>query len=218
MKRLKQQQSAIASRTVAVMGAFILALSGSVVYAGTQCYDFSGPAPDTTYQVGQTVNAKHSVIHLHRFQTENGPSTTPNPEARIVNSVLSQGQVPSLSISQIVTQVVPQKRVQRVTLKFAENTGLGDNQLWNFGVNGEQRIWHGQLAHLNGQKMGQANVGGRVRVSVDAVPDSQTLPTWVRGTLTLEADPTLPLPNRGIQTFSIGRSSTLNIDDVCVTE
>ena len=76
------------SRT-AVVGAFIVALSGSVAYAGTQCYDFSGPAPDTVYQIGQTVNARHSVIHLQQLMTENGPM---NPgDAKIENTPLPAG-------------------------------------------------------------------------------------------------------------------------------
>jgi len=217
MKRIQQQPSIKASRTTAVMGAFILALSGSAAYAGTQCYDFSGPAPDTVYQIGQTVNARHSVIHLQQLMTDNGPM---NPgDAKIENTPLPQGQVPALGLQRIVTQVVPQKRVHRVTFKFAENTGADDQQVWNFGANGDRRIWKGRLSELNGQYLGKQQYGGRVRVTVNAVPDSQTLPTWVRGTVTLEADPVVPLfPNRGIGVFAMGRSSQLKIDDVCLTE
>ncbi len=217
MNRIHQQPSRKASRTMAVMGAFVLALSGSVAYGGTQCYDFSGPAPDTVYQIGQTVNARHSVIHLQKLMTDDGPM---NPgDARIENTPLPQGQVPALGIQRIVTQVVPQKRVQRVTFKFAENTGPDDQQVWNFGANGDRRVWKGRLSELNGQYLGKPEYGGRVRVTVNAVPDSQTLPTWVRGTVTLEADPAVPLfPKRGIGVFAMGRSSQLKIDDVCLTQ
>lgn len=217
MKTIDLKSSTTMRHAVGVTAALVFTASGSVVHAGTHCYDFSGPAEGTTYQVGQTVNARHSVINLKTLRTEDGSSQDPG-EAEIRRSGLPQGDPPSLWMHSITAHVVPQKRVQQVTLAFAENTGQDDRQTWNLGVNGEQRVWQGRLARLNNEKIGEDRFGGKVQVSVNAAPDSPDLPTWIRGTLTLEADPLLPVPNRGIQTFSIGRSSQLFIDNVCITE
>ena len=106
-----------------------------------------------------------------------------------------------------------------VTMKFAENTGITDQQLWNVGVNNERKIWKGQLSTLDGQSLGESPYGGRVRIAVGGVVDPRPDSYWVRGMVTLVSDPVNPLiPNRGIQMFSFGRSSQLLIDDVCMTE
>ncbi len=214
---INSKQSNTLRRALETTAALVFAASGSEVLAGTHCYDFSGPADRTTYEVGQTVNARHSVINLQTLQTEDGSPQDPG-KAEIRRSGLPQGEPPALWIHAITAHVVPQKRVQQVTLAFAENTGQDDQQTWNLGINGEQRIWRGRLARLNNEKLGENRFGGKVQVSVNATPDSPDLPTWIRGTLTLQADPLLPAANRGIKTFLIGRSSQLFIDNVCITE
>lgn len=220
MKSLNHKQSISISPTVVVMGALVLALSGAVGHAATYCYDFSNLA-DTDYQVGQTIPTEHGAINLLQVFDENGNPMQPNPNGASLHNnvpIPGQGQNPSLwNHGGMTIQVVPNSPMSVVTLKFAENTGATDQQLWNFGVNNERRIWRGQLSTLDGQSLGQPTFGGRVRIAVGGVqiPDSY----WVRGMVTLASDPVNPLlPNRGIERFSIGRSSQLLIDDVCMTE
>ena len=223
MKSTQNPQSRVTFRVFGVIGALAFVFSGTMGYSATQCYDFSKPAEGTVYQVGQTIPTQHGTVHLRKVFAENGDPMRPNPQGATIHNnvpIPGQGQNPSLlNHGGMTVQVIPQNRVSSVTMKFAENTGATDNQLWNLGVNGKRRVWRGQLSALNGQYLGAAQAGGRVLVSVNAVPDSPTLPTWVRGTLTLTADPVNPnLPNRGIERFSVGRSSQLIIDDVCMTE
>ena len=131
-----------------------------------------------------------------------------------------QGENPSLKNHGGYTiQVVPNTPMSVVTLKFAENTGAADQQLWNVGVNNERHIWRGQLSALDGQSLGESTYGGRVRIAVGGVVDPRPDSYWVRGMVALASDPVNPLlTNKGIEMFSFGRNSQLLIDDVCMTE
>lgn len=222
MKSINQKQLTNISPKLAIMVAFMLALSSAVSHAETHCYDFSN-LTDTEYQVGQTIPTKHGSINLLKVFDENGKPMQPNPNgAKLYNNVPipGQGEVPSLKNHGGMTiQVVLQSRISSVTLKFAENTGIKDEQLWNFGVNGERRIWRGQMSTLDGQSIGKPQAGGRVRIAVGGVADPRPNSYWVRGMVTLSSDPVEPqIPNRGIQRFSLGRSSQLLVDDICFTE
>ncbi|GJL51830.1 hypothetical protein [Candidatus Nitrospira salsa] len=222
MKNLNQKQSTNMSPQVAVIGALVLALSGAVSHAETYCYDFSNFA-NTGYQVGQTIPTQHGDINLLEVFDENGNPMQPNSNGVTSHNnvpIPGQGQNPSLlNHGGFTIQVVPNSRMSSVTLKFAENTGATDQQLWNVGVNNERQIWRGQLSTLDGQSLGQPTFGGRVRIAVAGVVDSDPDSYWVRGMVTLASDPVNPLlPDRGIDRFSIGRSSQLLIDDVCMTE
>ncbi|WP_447969059.1 hypothetical protein [Nitrospira sp. M1] len=222
MENIIQKQSSTMNRALGVMGAVVLALSGAVSHAETYCYDFSNLA-DTDYQVGQTIPTQHGNINLLEVFDENGNPMQPNSNGAMLHHnvpIPGQGEAPSLfNHGGMTIQVVPNSPISSVTLKFAENTGATDQQLWNVGVNNERQIWRGQLSTLDGQTLGQATFGGRVRIAVAGVVDSDPNSYWVRGMATLTSDPVNPgLPDRGIERFSIGRSSQLLIDDVCMTE
>ena len=218
MKSIKQQQTSVLSRTLGVLGALVCVLSGSVVQAGTKCYDFSGPPLDTTYQIGDTLNLRHSVINVRELVNEDGPASNATAKAVIHAGNLPQGGAPSLRMSSIVAQVIPNKLVKKMTLKFAQNLGSDPSKrLLNFGVNGDRRAFNGSLDQMDGKVLGKAGQGGKVRVSVSATPDGGDS-FWVRGTVTLNPTKGLPLPGKGIKKFSFGASTQLYIDDVCITE
>ncbi|GJL66392.1 MAG: hypothetical protein NPIRA05_13630 [Nitrospirales bacterium] len=222
MNSIHHQHSTSMSPKVAVIGALVLALSGAVSHAETYCYDFSNFA-STGYEVGDTISTAHGDINLLEVFDENGNPMQPNPNGLTSHNnvpIPGQGENPSLfNHGGFTIQVVPNSRMSAVTLKFAENTGSTDQQLWNFGVNNERQIWRGQLSTLDGQSLGESTYGGRVRIAVGGVVDTDPNSYWVRGMVTLASDPVNPgLPDRGIDRFSIGRSSQLLIDDVCMTE
>ncbi|MGB0910557.1 MAG: hypothetical protein ACPGYT_09355 [Nitrospirales bacterium] len=220
MNSMNQKQSMSMSPKVGIIGVLVLALSGAVSHAETYCYDFSNFSA-TGLQVGQTISTASGDINILEVFDESLNSMEPNPSG-LTNyhnvPIPGQGETPSLkNHGGFTIQVVPNTPMSTVTLKFAENTGSTDQQLWNVGVNNERQIWRGQLSTLDGQSLGESTYGGRVRLAVGGVqiPDSY----WVRGMMTLASDPVNPLnPNKGIQMFSFGRSSQLLIDDVCMTE
>ncbi len=220
MKHINQKQSTNMSSKVAVMGALVLALSGAVSHAETYCYDFSNLS-ETAYEEEQTIPTQHGDINLRKVFNENGdPMQLGSIESWPNVPIPGQGENPSLfNHGGFTIQVVPNTRMSAVTLKFAENTGAIDQQLWNFGVNGQRRIWKGQMSTLDGEYLGLPQPGGRVRVAVGGVVDPRPDSYWVRCTVTLVSDPVnSALPNRGIGRFAIGRSSQLILDDVCMTE
>ena len=210
-----------------LMGTSALLLNTSVINAATNCYDFSKPAVGTQYHDGQTIPTQHGVVNVLKLVDEDGNATPPNDlGAEIHNSVPipEQSENPSLlNHGNLTIQVVPENRKSSVTFKFAENTGIADNQMWNFGVNGKRKVWRGQMSALDGQYLGSQQNGGRVRIAVNATPDGPqpdgSPSYWVRGTVTLTSDPVNPkLANRGISKISFGRSSQLKVDDVCMTD
>ena len=222
MKRMNQNPSTSMSPKVAVMGALLLSLSSAVSYAETYCYDFSNFS-GTDYEIGQTIPTAHGEINILEVFDESLNSMLPNPSGLTSYQnvpIPGQGTPPSLKNHGGYTiQVVPSSPMSTVTMKFAENTGATDQQLWNVGVNNERQIWRGQLSTLDGQSLGESTYGGRVRIAVGGVVDPRPDSYWVRGMVTLASDPVNPLlPNRGIEMFSFGRSSQLLIDDVCMTE
>lgn len=185
-----------------------LTLIPSEAYAITHCYDFSGPAVGTIYQVGDTVNTRHADINLQTFQTVNGPSQNPKQEATITNSNLAGATTPELDLHSIVAQILPNQGVQSVQIKFADNTGGAYQQ--NFGVNGERQVLQGGLGQLNGQTLGRSQFGGEATVSVqtNAVPGGN----WTNGSITVQA-----LPGQTINAIAIGGSSQFRIDNFCMT-
>jgi hypothetical protein len=220
MKLLSLKTTYNVNRVFGAIASMALFLSSPVVYAGMQCYDFSGPAVGTTYQLGQTMNARHSDINLQKFQTLNGPSNSNVQQAEVVQSAIAQGEMPpALKLTSIVTQIVPQKPAREITMKYAENVGQTGQHDINFGANGERKVLHGTLGQLNGQVFGNPQNGGKVRVTVTSNPEGNGS-YWIRGTLTLTSiSPPGPLfPNKGIKMMAIGFASQGIIDDFCITE
>lgn len=186
-----------------------LVLIGSAVHAGTKCYDFSGPAVGTTYEVGKTVETKHSKINLKTFMVgKEQPSQNEKQEAEISKTNIVQTGPPSLLMHSIRAQVVPKETVQKVRFSYAENTGGAYIQ--NLGVNGQMLILDGGLAKANGQELGKPENGGTASVSVTATPGGGN---WVLGTVELNAT-----PGSTIKFFSFGGNSQFVVDNVCIRE
>ncbi|MDR4494636.1 MAG: hypothetical protein AB7P17_12210 [Nitrospirales bacterium] len=130
------------------LGALVLALSESASYAETQCYDISGPAADTKYHVGDTVNAKHSVTTLRQFYVNNNqPFHQAGRVAEVVSSNILVGGTPSLKPYSINAQVTPTLPVQNVW--FAIRRKHGGAYIENFKVNGQKRVLQGWLSQLH---------------------------------------------------------------------
>ena len=218
MKLSNRNSSTTFSLALGILGALVCVLSGSVVQAGTKCYDFSSPEVGTEYHIGQSLNLRHSVINVRQLVNKEGPASNDTAMAVIHAGNLPQGGAPSLRMNSIVAQVVPNKLVKKMTLKFAQNLGSDPEfRLVNFGVNGERRAFKGSLEQMDGKVLGESGNGGKIRVSVSATPDGGDS-HWVRGTVTLKPTKGLPLPMKGIKQFSFGASSQLFIDDVCIEE
>ncbi|MCA9471349.1 MAG: hypothetical protein MRJ96_09580 [Nitrospirales bacterium] len=218
MSILHHRPSTIFSRNISVLGLAACLLSASVVQAGTKCYDFSQPPVGTEYHIGDTLNLRHSVINVRPLVNRDGPASNDSAVAEIHAGNLPQGGAPSLRMSSIVAQVIPNKLVKTMTLKFAQNLGSDPSKrIVNIGVNGQSLSLNGSLDRADGKVLGKADKGGKVRISVQATPDGGDS-YWVRGTVTLTSASPLPLPQKGIKQFSFGASTQLFIDDVCMTE
>lgn len=203
------------SRRLSIATAICLAMVGVNTQAATKCYTFDKPALGTQYEAGDIVNPKHATIQFYPYYNEDIEPVQDSGMAEISNSNIL-GTPPALRLaSKILMRVLPKQRIKQVTIDYAENTGANNNQIVNLGVNGEIHSWRGTLYEQNGKKMGLLDVGGQVSITVTQQPHGDG--NWVKGSVTLVSDPVFPwLPNRGIDRFAFGRSSQLQIDNVCL--
>ncbi|MEJ2622498.1 MAG: hypothetical protein P8163_20280 [Candidatus Thiodiazotropha sp.] len=196
-----------------LLAAFALMFCGVTVQAATVCYPFD-KVEDKTFAPGDQKQFDKALITFYEYYNED-MQQVPDGHASVINSGII-GEPPVLSFRQILVQVVPEQRIKRVTLDYAENKGTDNNQVVNLGINNEIKSWSGTFHRMNGKKLGQKDYGGLVNISVTQQPHAE-VGNWVEGTLTLEADPAQPnLPDRGISRFAVGRSSQLQIDNVCL--
>lgn len=208
------------SRAFGAIGTLFWVLNGSLAHAAMQCYDFSGPEVGTQYdQASSPVDAGHSVVHIGPLYDEDDQQLLNTGYFETSAGDVTQAGAPSLIMrgGPASVEVVPDQRVQRVTMKYAENIGTqGVDFLVNFGVNGDLRVWRGTLAdEIDGVKMGSRDSGGRVDISVTAHENPES--AWIRGSITLESAPIVPIsPNRGIESIIIGRQTQLALDEFCI--
>ncbi len=197
-----------------LFAAVAMVFCGATVQAATVCYPFDN-VEGKTFAPGDQKQFDKALITFYEYYNEAGDQV-PGGNASVKNSGII-GEPPVLSLnSRILVQVIPEQRIKRVTLDYAENKGTDNNQIVNLGINNEIKAWRGTLYKLNGKKLGQKDYGGLVNISVTQHPHAGGS-DWVEGTLTLEADPAHPnLPDRGISRFAVGRSSQLQIDNVCL--
>ena len=208
---MKTNKKLVTNLSMALMSLSIF--NAPTVQAQTSCYSFDNPPVTMIYEVGQTINTQNADINVMQFT---GGINIGN--ARISESNIIDGGAPSLLIAAATVQIIPNQRVQSVSLRYAEAVPAVDNpQGWNLGANDDLLQWSGTLSAQDGVQLGKPNYGGRVSISVNETlaPSSG----WVEGTLTLESNPMVPfLPNRGIGKIEIGRTSQLLIDDFCLTQ
>ena len=91
-------------------------INSQAVSAQTHCYNFDNPAVGTEYHEGQTLNTQHADINVLRFINGRNPG-----KATISDSLIIDDAKPSLLIRTATVQVLPDQRVQSVTLRYAEN-------------------------------------------------------------------------------------------------
>lgn len=218
MKHLHFNQFVV--RGICYLFGALIFMANTPARANIQCYDFSGPAVGTQYdQVNSPYDIKHSVVHVGPLYDENDQPFLNIGFFETSAGDLTQAGAPSLIMRGGPTsvEIVPDQRARRITMKYAENVGTQGQQFAaNFGANGDKRAWRGTFAEeIDGIKMGNINAGGRVDISATAhaVPGS----AWIRGAITLESAPLIPLlPNRGIESVVIGRQTQLALDEFCI--
>ncbi len=192
----------------------LITLQVSVAQADTQCFDFDNLDPGAEYGLGDSTSGRHATINFVTMNPENPPIN--EGYARYSGTNLPQVGAPSLAIARLRVQIVPDKPVQSISLHYAENAGALNNQVWNLGTNGVLYRWTGQLSRFDDRSIGR-NPANLVLVTVTSEPMNDGS-DWIVGTLTMEAEQPPGPGGAGIHAISIGRSSQLVIDNVCITE
>ena len=213
MKDFSRTGLSLAVRSALIGTTVALALHGGQANAASRCYGFDDLSLDETYPVGGgPIETDEATVNVQTFLIGEEPPANPGAElVRVLHSNLPSYTPPSIELGTATLQVIPDVPLHTVTFDYAQSTGLDNRQRQNFGVNGERLTeLEGGLEQLDGRVLGRVLFGGPAQVAVVATPDSDTLPTWVRGTVTISA------LGAGINGFAVGGHGSMLIDNVCL--
>jgi hypothetical protein len=185
------------------LAAVIAAISVMPAYASDHCYDFDGLPVGSKYSLGQTVDARHSLITFRNYKMNGNPIGTKVSSAETQQAKIAGGTPPEMGLKTITVQVTPKEPVTRVRVRLAQNmTPTGGYATANFEVNGEQHESPTGFAATNGKRLGGAEF---------AASFANTAGNWHVGTLEIRAK-----PGGEIKSFSIG-GHTWRLDDMCLS-
>lgn len=185
----------------ALAGAFTAAGPATAAPAQYQCYDFGGLAPDTSYNVGDVINARHATIKINPYHSGGGPTDPKVRHAKVVPSKIAGGAAPEMALYLVTVKVEPDSPVTRVKMNIAQNISqTGGFATANLEVNGQKREVPGGVAAMNGHTLGNADLTS----SMASVADN-----WHAGTLEMRAT-----AGNSIKSFSIG-GHQMRLDNFC---
>lgn len=180
------------------------------------CFDFSKQTTGTTWTVNQEIRTGFGKVVVREFVID-GKKYTPQTDVqtqylKVNSSQIAQGSPPELHGSLINVQIVPDKPVRGISMKFAQQLGVTGQLPANLEVNGDRHDFRGALTEANGKELGDASKG-KARLRVELVADASTPEHpnsfWHRGTVEARAT------SGAIETISFG-AQAFNFDDVCI--
>jgi hypothetical protein len=184
----------------ALAAAFATAFAGAA-QAQYHCYDFSGLAVGSKYNIGDTVNARHATITFRPYTMSGNQVGEAANFAEAQQAKIAGGAPPEMGMKTLSVQIVPIQPVTRVRLRLAQNmTPTGGFGTANFEVNGERHESPSGFAAANGKRLGGAQFSASF---------ANNSGNWHVGTLELHAK-----PGGEIKSFSIG-GHTWRMDDLC---
>lgn len=189
--------------------AAVLALSqpAAATPAQYECYDFGGLAPNTEYNVGDVIDARHARIEIGQYFSGGSPATADARKVKVVSSKIAGGAAPEVSVYLARVKVNPNGPVTRVRMNIAQSIAKdGGHANANIEVNGDKHEAPGGIAQMNGKTIGPSAAATLVS-SMAPVGGSDS--NWHAGTLEIRAN-----TGRTIDTFSIG-GVALRLDNLC---
>ena len=175
--------------------------TASPAFAKFECYDFSGLAVGTEYNIDKTLNANHATITFRPYQVGGNPTGGAVNHAIVQQAQIAGGAAPEMEMKTLTVQIVPNKPIQRMRVRLAQNItptgGFGES---NFEVNGERHDGP-SFESVNGKRLGGAEF--RAKFANNAA-------NWHVGTVELSAK-----PGSKIKSFSVG-GHTWRLDDMCI--
>jgi hypothetical protein len=180
------------------------------------CFDFSKQTTGTTWTVNQEIRTGFGKVVVREFVID-GKKYTPQTDVqtqylKVNSSQIAQGSPPELHGSLINVQIVPDKPVRGISMKFAQQLGVTGQLPANLEVNGDRHDFRGALTEANGKEIGDAAKGVaklRVNLVADASTPEHPNSYWHRGTVEARAT------SGAIETLSFG-AQAFNFDDVCI--
>ena len=186
--------------SIAAVAALAASAPASAQY---QCYDFSGLAVGSKYNIGDTVNANHATITFRPYTMSGNPVGGAANFAEAQQAKIAGGAPPEMGIKTLTVQIVPNEPITRMRVKLAQNiTPTGGYGTSNFEVNGERHEGP-SFASANGKRLGGAEFTASF---------ANNSGNWHVGTVELRAK-----PGGEIKSFSIG-GHTWRLDDMCIAK
>jgi hypothetical protein len=177
--------------------------------AGETCYDFGKQTVDTTFAVGDLVQAEHLKVRVHAY--EKAVPVAGDQFVRVKSSSNAGGHGPELYTYQANLLIEPRHPVTEITLRVGESRGGPANPInghANILFNGTRHIVTGGLDGLDGREFGGA-AGGKIRIKVRLTQAGKGSHWW-HGTMKVTAK------SAEIASFGIG-GIPVAVDDVCFT-
>ena len=190
-------------RLVSIAAAVVAISATAPAAAQFQCYDFSGLAVGTKYNIGDTVNANHATITFRPYTMGGNQVGEAANFAEAQQAKIAGGTAPEMALKTLTVQVTPNQPITRMRVKLAQSiTPTGGFGTSNFEVNGERHEGP-SFASANGKRLGGAEF---------TTSFANNSGNWHVGTLELRAK-----PGGEIKSFSLG-GHTWRMDEMCVAK
>lgn len=190
----------LAGLWLATIGAPALAAAGPV------CYDFSGQEAGTAWLIEPktAVPIDIGTLYVRPLVIDGIVQTPAVARFEVVDTAIAGGVLPELAGTAVAIQLVPDRAVHRIRLRYSHQPGAADVRGATIEVNGSRRDWRGSFERLNHESIGRAGMPARFNVTPHPAPGGGL---WESGRMVVES-------REPIRSFTIG-AAVLRIDDVC---
>jgi hypothetical protein len=204
---MKNIRAAFPCTRRAVQATFALIIGtafSSAASAAEHCYDFAGLKLGQIYRIGETIDARHSIITFRPYKMNGNEVGGEVNSAELQQAQIAGGTAPEMGMKTLAFQLQPKQPVKRVSMRLAQNmTPTGGFGVANLEVNGEQHESPDGFAAADGKRLGGA------QISASLVNNAAN---WHVGTLEIRAK-----PGGSIDSVTIG-GHAWRVDNVCLTK
>mgnify|MGYP000891395965 CR=1 FL=1 len=184
-----------------------LAPFGALAVAGATCYDFSGQEVGTAWLIEPktAVPIDIGTLHVRPLVIDGIVQTPAVARFEVVDTAIAGGVLPELAGTAVAVQLVPDRVVHRIRLRYSHQPGADDARGATIEVNGSRRDWRGAFERLNHESIGRAGLPARFTVTPLPAPGGGL---WRSGQMVVES-------REAIRSFTIG-AAVLRLDDICL--
>jgi hypothetical protein len=194
--------------TMAALG-LITALAGPPAAAAgpnEACYGFADQEVGTAWLIEPKTELPIGIgaLRVHPLELDGVVQTPQAARFEVIDTAIAGGAMPELAGTAVAIQMLPQRGVSRIRLRYSHQPGALDGRAAMVEVNGVRRDWQGSFERLNHEHLGRAGHPARFTVTPEPAAGGGH---WKSGRLVVQS-------KDEIRSFTIG-AAVLRLDDVC---